>query len=119
MAKTTETAAGGESRTPLKSVEFLVLAALYEEPLHGYGIVLDIDERTRGKVQLRPGDVYRVIYRLRERNLLEDADRRATGGPDDGRRTYYRITSLGRQVAAEEAELLAEISAPLLSGSAK
>jgi DNA-binding PadR family transcriptional regulator len=117
MAKKSETE--GAKRVPLKPVEFLVLAALYEEPLHGYGIVLDIDERTRGKVQLRPGDVYRVIYRLRERDLLEDVDRRHTGGPDDERRTYYRITELGREVAAEEAELLAEISAPLLSGSAK
>lgn len=115
MVKTTKTETDGERRVPLKSVEFLVLAALYEEPLHGYGIVLDIDERTKGKVQLRPGDVYRVIYRLRERNLLEDSDRRPTGDLDDERRTYYRITSLGRQVAAEEAELLAEISAPLLS----
>ena len=119
MAKITKTEAEGERRVPLKPVEFLVLAALYEEPLHGYGIVLDIEVRTRGKVQLRPGDVYRVIYRLRERELLEDADRRPTNGPDDERRTYYRITSLGRQVAAEEAELLTEISAPLLSESTK
>ncbi len=117
MPKTTETE--GERRVPLKSVEFLVLAALYEEPRHGYGIVLDIVERTKGKVQLRPGDVYRVIYRLRERNLVEDADRRASGGPDDERRTYYRITPLGRQAATEEAELLAQISAPLLSESTK
>ncbi len=119
MAKIAKAETEGEKRVPLKPVEFLVLAALYEEPLHGYGIVLDIDERTRGKVRLRPGDVYRVIYRLRERDLLEDTDRRPTGGPDDERRTYYRITSLGRQVATEEAELLAEISAPLLSESTK
>jgi DNA-binding PadR family transcriptional regulator len=113
MAKNTNER--GSKRVPLKPVEFLVLAALYEEPLHGYGIVLDIDERTRGKVQLRPGDVYRVIYRLRERELLEEADRRPVDGPDDERRTYYRITRLGRQVATEEAELLTEISAPLLT----
>lgn len=119
MAKTTRAEVGSETRIPLKPVEFLVLAALYEEPLHGYGIVLDIDERTRGKVQLRPGDVYRVIYRLRERGFLEDSDRRPTGGLDDERRTYYRITSLGRKVASEEAELLTEISAPLLSESTK
>jgi len=117
MAKMTRTEGSAERRAPLKPVEFLVLAALYEESLHGYGIVLDIDRRTRGKVQLRPGDVYRVIYRLRERDLLEDVDRRPSGGPDDERRTYYRITPLGREVAAEEAELLAEISAPLLSGT--
>jgi DNA-binding PadR family transcriptional regulator len=115
MAKNTNER--GNKRVQLKPVEFLVLAALYEEPLHGYGIVLDIDERTRGKVQLRPGDVYRVIYRLRERELLEEADRHHAGGPDDERRTYYRITPLGRQVATEEAELLTEVSAPLLTES--
>ena len=117
MAKNPGTETG--RRVPLKPVEFLVLAVLSDLPLHGYGIVREIDDRTQGKVQLRPGDVYRVIYRLRERGLLDDAGRRAPGDLDDERRTYYRITPLGREVATEEAELLAQISAPLLSESTK
>ncbi len=113
--------AGRESgrRVPLKPIEFLLLAVLSDSPLHGYGIVREIHDRTQGKVRLRPGDVYRVIYRLRERGLLDDAGRQAPGDLDDERRTYYRITPLGLDVATEEAELLAHISAPLLSESTK
>jgi len=105
------------SRSPLKSVEFLVLAALFDEPLHGYGIVQHIEERTGGRVQLRPGDVYRVIYRLADRGLLQEADRRVDEVGDE-RRTYYDITTAGRELAQDEAEMLAEVSAGLVSKTA-
>lgn len=103
------------TRSPLKPFEFLVLAVLYDEPLHGYGIVQQIEERTGGRVQLRPGDVYRVIYRLEERGLLRNADRRITESTDE-RRTYYGITEAGREVAQDEAEMLTGVSAALVSG---
>jgi len=102
------------TRSPLKHVEFLVLAVLYEEPLHGYGIVQQIEQRTGGRVQLRPGDVYRVIYRLGQRGLLAESDRRASE-PGDERRTYYAISEDGRQIARAEAEMLSDVSAALVS----
>lgn len=101
-------------RSPLKPVEFLVLAVLYDEPLHGYGIVQQIEERTAGRVRLRPGDVYRVIYRLGERGFLAEADRRASDSGEE-RRTYYSITDAGQDVARSEAEMLSDISAALVS----
>jgi len=103
-------------RSPLKPVEFLALAVLFDEPLHGYGIVLQIAERTRGRVQLRPGDVYRVIYRLAQRGLLEETARRDESG--DERRTYYAITAAGRELARAEAEMLSEVSSALVSKAA-
>lgn len=101
-------------RSPLKPVEFLVLAVLFDEPRHGYGIVQQIAERTDGRVQLRPGDVYRVIYRLAQRGLLEESGRQA-GDSADQRRTYYAITGPGKELARAEAEMLSEVSAALLS----
>jgi DNA-binding PadR family transcriptional regulator len=99
----------------LKPVEFLALAVLSDEPLHGYGIVRQIEERTAGRVQLRPGDVYRVIYRLEERGLLaKDLDADKSG---DERRTYYRITEAGLALVRDEAEMLAEVSATVVSGA--
>jgi DNA-binding PadR family transcriptional regulator len=103
--------------TPLKPVEFLVLVVLADQPLHGYGIVQEIDARTGGRVRLRPGDVYRVIYRLGERGLLQESGRRAAAD-DDERRTYYRITPEGRRVATAEAEMLTDVAAPLVSRAA-
>lgn len=104
------------TRSPLKPIEFLVLAVLFDEPLHGYGIVQQIEERTAGRVQLRPGDVYRVIYRLEERGLLRNADRRITDSEDE-RRTYYAITDAGRELARDEAEMLTDVSSALVSGA--
>jgi DNA-binding PadR family transcriptional regulator len=101
------------SRSPLKPVEFLVLAVLADEPLHGYGIVQQIEERTGGRVALRPGDVYRVIYRLEDRGLLRKADHPSDDG--DERRTYYDITADGNELVRDEAEMLAAVSAGVVS----
>jgi DNA-binding PadR family transcriptional regulator len=91
-----------------------VLAVLFDQPRHGYGIVQQIAEQTDGRVQLRPGDVYRVIYRLAQWGLLEESGRQA-GDSGDARRTYYAITGPGRELARGEAEMLSEVSATLLS----
>lgn len=113
---------------PLKPVDFLVLAVLHDHPLHGYGIVQEIESRTGGHVSLRPGDVYRVLYRMRRQGLLEPHDPAPAGDEDsgassssdgepraeDGRRAYYRITDLGRVVAAAEAEMMREVARDVL-----
>jgi DNA-binding PadR family transcriptional regulator len=102
--------------TPLKSVEFLVLAVLRDEPLHGYGLVQQIAARTDGRVSLRPGDLYRVLYRMSERDLVAKDDRRKPTDLSDERRTYYRITPRGRKTLAAEAEFLARIAAEAMDG---
>ncbi len=103
-----------DSHPPLKQVEFLVLAVLYEQPLHGYGVVQHIEERTAGRVRLRPGDVYRVIYRLANRGMVEE-NPSAVDDAAAARRTYYALTDDGRHVARAEAEMLAEVSSTLIA----
>ena len=89
---------------PLKPLEFLVLAVLEEGALHGYGIVQRIEARTGGVVRVRPGDLYRVLYRLAKRRLLASK-------PEDERRTSYALTALGRRVLEAEASLLRTVVA--------
>jgi DNA-binding PadR family transcriptional regulator len=89
---------------PLKPLEFLVLAVLEEGPLHGYGIVQRIEARTEGVVEVRPGDLYRVLYRLVKRKLLGSK-------AEDERRTSYSLTFLGRRVLEAEASLLRNVVA--------
>ena len=112
MAKNT----GKPRSAPLKSVEFLVLAVLREKAMHGYGLVQQIAERTDGRIALRPGDLYRVLYRMSERELVTRADQRKTADSGDERRTYYRITPKGRKTLASEAEFLARIAAEAMDG---
>ena len=112
MAKST-TAAEIDRFLPLRPVEFLVLAVLHEEPLHGYGMVQQIARRTNDRIQVKPGNLYRVLDRLLDRGLLDEAGDRQAGGASEKRRRYYRITELGREVVRAEAALFGEIAAAL------
>jgi DNA-binding PadR family transcriptional regulator len=81
-----------ETFLPLPVSEFQILLALADEERHGYAIV-----------QLGPGTLYGSVKRMVASGLIEDSDERPDPELDDERRRYYRITSLGRQVAVAEA----------------
>jgi DNA-binding PadR family transcriptional regulator len=91
---------------PLKPVELLVLLSLAEEDRHGYGLTMEIAERTGGTVELEPGNLYKVLKRLVGDGLIQATDRRAAADLDNERRRYYRLTRLGARVATLEAERL-------------
>jgi len=100
----------------LKRVEFLVLAVLKDQALHGYGIVKEIDRLTAGAVQIRPGSLYRVLDRLMVRGLLALCDEAPEVAADE-RRTNYEITEEGRAAARAEADLLTNIAAHVMAAS--
>jgi DNA-binding PadR family transcriptional regulator len=80
---------------------FQILIALADQPLHGYGIMLDIAERSDGKVKMSPGTLYGSIKQMLEDGLIEEMESRPAG-PDDERRRYYRLTRDGREAARQE-----------------
>jgi DNA-binding PadR family transcriptional regulator len=87
---------------PMTGQAFFVLCALADGPRHGYGIVGEVAELSRGRVRLKIGSLYGVLDRLATEGLIE-ADREEA---HDGRlRRYYRLTRDGRRALAEEAEL--------------
>lgn len=92
----------------LRPVEFLVLAVLTDERLHGYGLVKAIEERSDGRFRVRPGNLYRVLDRLLERGLVSGE---AAAGPSGGgeRTRLFAITEAGRQTVADEARLLTDV----------
>ena len=100
------------STPPLKPAELFVLAALHAAPLHGYGLTQEVTARSQGRIQIRPGNLYRVLDRMLESGLIEVAGQRGAG---DERRTDYRITPLGKKIARAEARLLAGVVADLLA----
>lgn len=93
---------------PLTPVVFQILLALADQQRHGYGVMLEVEERTGGAVTLRPGTLYRALSRMLEDGWVEEAEGRPDPELDDERRRYYRLTGLGRRVAAAEARRLAE-----------
>ena len=87
---------------PLRPVEFHILLSLAAGERHGYGIILDIQERGDAPVP-DVGTMYRALARMVEHELIEAAARRPAPDADDERRNYYRITPLGLRVARAEA----------------
>lgn len=90
---------------PLTPAVFHLLLALADGDRHGYGIAKEVSERTGGRVRLGPGTIYGTLNRMRDAGLVEE--RGAEG--NDERRRYYRITTLGRDVARAEARRLVEL----------
>jgi len=81
----------------------LILLAIGPEERHGYAIMREVARLTDGATKLGPGGVYTTIRRLLDDGLIEESDERPDAELDDQRRRYYRLTGLGRAVAAAEA----------------
>lgn len=95
---------------PLTPAVFALLLALSEEERHGYALIGDVEELTRGHIRLGPGTLYRSLQRMRVDGLIEELPETAEGEVPDRRaerRRSYRITALGRAAAREEAARLA------------
>ena len=96
---------------PLKPAHYLILLALADADLHGYALKKEIARRTDDAVKLGAGSLYRSISQLVDRSLIEESDLRPQAGFDDDRRTYFRLTPLGRRTAAAETDRLAQLVA--------
>jgi DNA-binding PadR family transcriptional regulator len=91
---------------PLTPAVFHILLALADGERHGYGIMQEVEARTKQKVRLGPGTLYGSIKRMIADNLIEESDERPDPALDDERRRYYKLTRFGRMVAIAEAERL-------------
>ncbi|MBK5256806.1 MAG: helix-turn-helix transcriptional regulator [Vicinamibacteria bacterium] len=94
---------------PLPPATFHILLAVAEESRHGYAIIQDVETRTGGAVRLSAGTLYRSIQRMLEDGLIEEVRERPAPELDDERRRYYRISTLGADVARAEATRLTEL----------
>lgn len=88
---------------PLTPAQFMILLALAQHDLHGYGIMQSVKERTAGNLKLAPGTLYTALERMIERGWVEETDTHAAG---DERRRVYHLTDFGMRVAQAEAQRL-------------
>lgn len=98
-----------EELLPLTPVRLNILLALADEARHGYGIALEVRERTGGKMRLGPGTLYGSLKRMVDGGLIEESEGRTDEAPDNAsrsydaeRRRYYRLTGFGERVLATE-----------------
>ena len=87
---------------------FHILLSLTEGEKHGYGIMLEVRQRTGGNVKLGPGSLYWSLDRLEECGLIAEAGDQKTGSGEE-RRVYYRLTGKGRNTLRDETAKLADI----------
>jgi DNA-binding PadR family transcriptional regulator len=81
---------------PLAPRDLLILSALASAPLHGYGIVRAVEDRS--DVLLDPANLYRALRRMRRDGWIREFD--AEG--DDERRRTFALTPAGERVLRAE-----------------
>jgi DNA-binding PadR family transcriptional regulator len=96
---------------PLSPPLLHTLLALADGDKHGYAIIKEIARRTEDGVRLSAGTLYALVRRALADGLIVETDDRPDPALDDERRRYYRLTPLGRSVAAAELARLEDIVA--------
>ena len=85
----------------LTPIAFEILLSLARGPQHGYGIKLDIEERTAGHLSLGSGTLYQAIQRLERSGLIAES-KSVTANRDARRGRSYALRRAGKQALAFE-----------------
>lgn len=81
------------------TLDVLILKAVSLGKLHGYGVLLRIDQISGGTLQIQQGALYPALYRLEHQGLITSE----WGTSDNNRRAkYYQLTALGRKRLGQE-----------------
>jgi len=82
------------------TLDLLILKSVSLGELHGYGVLLRIEQITGGALQIQQGALYPALYRLERQGLIAGE----WGVSDNNRRAkYYKLTTLGRQRMRDDA----------------
>jgi transcriptional regulator len=81
------------------TLDMLILKAVSLGPLHGYGILLRIQQVSKDALQVPQGSLYPALYRLEHRGWIA-----AEWGESENKRKakYYRLTAAGRRQLKSE-----------------
>jgi PadR family transcriptional regulator, regulatory protein PadR len=99
------------------TLDMLILKAVSLGPLHGYGVLLRIQQISGERLQIQQGSLYPALYRLEHQGLIK-----SEWGESDNKRKakYYTLTATGRRRFHEQTqnwEQMADIIATVLKTS--
>jgi transcriptional regulator len=81
------------------TLDLLILKAVSLGPLHGYAVLLRLQQITAGALTIEQGAVYPALYRVEHQGLLQAE----WGLSDNNRRArFYSLTAAGRKRLREE-----------------
>jgi len=102
---------------PLAPRDLLILSALLEGVLHGYGSIKAVEARSEGEVELDPANLYRALRRMQRDGWIREVTKAADA---EARRRRYEITASGRTVLRREVarldQLLQQVRPALAAG---
>jgi PadR family transcriptional regulator PadR len=81
------------------TLDLLILKAVSLGPLHGYGVLLRIEQISGGALQIEQGALYPALYRLEHQGLIAGE----WGISDNNRRArFYQLSNNGRKRLRQE-----------------
>jgi PadR family transcriptional regulator, regulatory protein PadR len=83
------------------SLDLLILKAVSLGPLHGYGVLLRIQQTSKNLLQIEQGSLYPALYRLERAGLIGGE----WGTSENNRRAkFYKLTTAGQRQLRRETE---------------
>jgi PadR family transcriptional regulator len=83
------------------TLDMMVLKAVSLGPLHGYGILLRIEQISGNRLEIQQGSLYPALYRLEHEGWIASE----WGQSENNRKAkYYRLTAGGRRRLQAETE---------------
>ena len=83
------------------TLDLLILKAVSLGPLHGYGVLLRIQQISGEELVIQQGSLYPALYRLEHQGAITSE----WGDSENNRRAkYYRLTAAGRRRLEAETE---------------
>lgn len=83
------------------TLDMLILKAVSLGPLHGYGVLLRIQQISNGRLEIQQGSLYPALYRLEHQGWIA-----SEWGESENKRKakFYRLTATGKRRLQMEAE---------------
>ncbi|MGA9814964.1 MAG: PadR family transcriptional regulator [Terriglobales bacterium] len=83
------------------TLDMLILKAVSLGPLHGYGVLLRIQQISGEQLEIQQGSLYPALYRLEHHGWIT-----SEWGESDNKRKarFYRLTTAGRRRLLSETE---------------
>ncbi len=101
------------------TLDMLILKAVSLGPLHGYGILLRIQQISKDRLEIQQGSLYPALYRLEHQGWITSE----RGESENNRKAkYYRLTAAGKRRLLTEAEKwnrMADVIAGILDTTAE
>ncbi len=93
-------------------LDMLILKAVSLGPLHGYGVLLRIQQISKDALQIPQGSLYPALYRLEHKGWIQ-----SEWGESENKRKakYYTLTPAGRKQLRSEAAEWSKLSDAIAS----